>query len=90
VADPVGEETANSTVGAPTTSTAVSSGSLSKAANCPGISTDAPPRALPREPIPGTVVMAAGVPPAGVTTGWVGPPTVSPVRSTGSPPSMPG
>jgi hypothetical protein len=39
VASPVGEETAMSTVGAPTTSTARSRGSPEKAANWPGIST---------------------------------------------------
>ena len=69
---------------------AASSSALSKAANCPGISTAAPPRAAPREPSPGRLVIAAGVPPAGVTTGWAGPRSAMPVRRASSAPSSPG
>src|SRR5829696_1713793 len=90
VADPPGAATVSSTVGAPTTSTGPSSGSLSNAANWPGISSVVPPSAAVSAPTPGTVVRDAGVPPGGVTTGWVGPATSTVARSAGSVPSRPG
>ena len=74
VAVPVAEETASCTRPAPTTSTASGSGSLPNAANWPGISSVVPPRAELTADSPGTVVSAAGLPPAGVTTGC-GPPS---------------
>ncbi len=49
-----------------------------------------PPMAAPSAPRPGTVVIAAGVPPAGVTTGWTGPLSLSACRWAGSVPSSPG
>jgi hypothetical protein len=90
VAEPAGADTVMSTVGAPTTSMALGSGSLSKAADWPGISRVLPPSAEVSGPRPGTVVSEAGVPPAGVTTGWVPPESWMSFRSVAPASSRPG
>src|SRR6266511_837808 len=68
------EATWMSTVDDPTTSTALPSGALENAANCPGRSAPSPDSAMAgRSPSPGSALIAAGLPPGGDSTGCARP-----------------
>ncbi len=91
---PGARATLTSTRGEPATTSADSSGGVVNAADWPGRSdaaADSRPATAPRsEPIPGSEVIAAGVLPAGCTTGCGAPSRGSSVVSSGAVPGRPG
>src|SRR5262245_19767530 len=76
-ASPVADATRICTVGEPTTSTGLSNVADEKSACCPGISSATPLTRLDRLPVkvPGSVLIAPGVPLGGLDAGWAGPRT---------------